>query len=298
MVTASCRDDAVVDREVAHHDLVFHLASTVGVDLVVADPVGTIDAIIGASTTVLDACTRHHRPVLVTSTSEVYGPSTAVPFREDAPLTLGPTERLRWCYGAAKALVEVRALGLHRDADLPVSIVRLFNTAGPRQRPTFGMVLPRFAAQARRGQPLTVHGDGLQRRCFASVTDVVDGVVRAATTPAARGRVINLGSTEEVTILELAERVRAAAGSTSTIAHVSHEHARGPGFDDLPRRIPDLGRARSLLGWRPTTTLDEIIGGVLAHQAHAADQTTATAVTSGALAPADPDPAADTVDPP
>lgn len=280
-VTASCGDELLLEREVPAHETVFHLASAVGVELVMDDPVAAIDSIIETATAVLDACARHRRRAVVTSTSEVYGPSAEVPFREDGPTTMGPTERARWSYGAAKTLVELRALALRRTTGLEVSIARLFNTSGPRQQAANGMVLPRFADQAVRGEPLTVHGDGLQRRCFASVFDVVDGLIGLATTPAAQGRVVNLGSTEEVTIIELARRVRASAGSGAPIEHLTHEEARGAGFDDLPRRVPDLGRAEALLGWRPTTDLDSIIASVVDHQRAVLDGVP----TSGSILP-------------
>ncbi len=262
IVVASCADPTVVDREVGRHEIVFHLASTVGVDLVLADPVRTIDTIYRTSATVLDACARHGRPTVVASSSEVYGPSTEVPFREDASTMIGPTDRLRWSYGAAKALVEFLALAHHRDAGLPVCVARLFNTSGPRQNGEHGMVLPTFVTQALRGDPVTVHGDGAQRRCFSSVTDIVDALIRAAYTPAAWGTVINLGSTEEVTIATLAEKVISITGSASPIELVAHRVVRGPDFDDLPRRVPDLTRARDLLDWSPSTSLDEIIASV------------------------------------
>jgi UDP-glucose 4-epimerase len=263
-IVSSAADPALLAAEVPRHDVVFHLASAVGVRRIIDHPVDTVDRIHQTTTAVLAACAAAGARVVLTSSSEVYGKSTEVPFREEADVVMGATEKRRWAYACAKALDEFLALAHFHETRLPVFVVRLFNTVGPRQTGQYGMVLPRFVAQARAGEPLTVYGDGAQRRCFASVHDVVDALVRLPDVAAAAGRVVNLGSQEEVTILELARRVIAATGSTSTIRMVPYDQAYGAGFDDMARRVPDLTRARDLLGWAPTRDLDQIIASVVA----------------------------------
>jgi UDP-glucose 4-epimerase len=256
---ASAGERELVDREVAEHDLVYHLASAVGVKLIIEQPVNTVETIFNTTDVILRACARYRRPVLLTSTSEVYGKSTNVPFREDADVVMGPTEKRRWAYACAKALDEFLALAHFHETNLPVFIVRLFNTVGPRQSSQYGMVLPNFVQQALRGDSLTVYGDGTQRRCFGSVYDVVRALVDLPLNPAAAGRVVNLGSQEEISIYELAQRVIRLCESTSQIRLISYDEAYGPGFDDMQRRVPDTTRARELIDWRPERTLDEII---------------------------------------
>ena len=251
-----------MEAEVAQHDLVYHLASAVGVKLIIEKPVETVETIFHGTDVVLKAASKFRRPVLLTSTSEVYGKSEAIPFKEDADVVMGPTSKRRWAYACAKALDEFLALAHFYQTNLPVHIVRLFNTVGPRQTGQYGMVLPSFVRQALDGQSMTVFGDGSQRRCFCSVFDVVDALVRLPQAPAAAGKVVNVGSQEEVTIQELAERVRAVCGSKSEIVHVPYESAYGPGFDDMRRRVPDLSRVRGLIGWAPKHNLDAIIAQV------------------------------------
>ena len=261
-IIASCEDRALMESEVAQHDLVYHLASAVGVKLIIERPVETVETIFHGTDVVLKAASKFRRPVLLTSTSEVYGKSDEIPFREDADVVMGPTSKRRWAYACAKALDEFLALAHYYQTHLPVFIVRLFNTVGPRQMGQYGMVLPNFVRQALENKPITVFGDGTQRRCFCSVFDVVEALVRLPQAPAAAGKVVNIGSQEEVTIRELAERVRTLCRSKSDIAHVSYEAAYGPGFDDMHRRVPDLRRVRELIGWSPKHNLDTIINHV------------------------------------
>ena len=258
-VIAACEERPLMELEVSQHDLVYHLASAVGVKLIIERPVETVETIFHGTDVVLKAASKFRRPVLITSTSEVYGKSEEIPFREDADVVMGPTSKRRWAYACAKALDEFLALAHFYQTNLPVHIVRLFNTVGPRQTGQYGMVLPSFVRQALDNQPLSVFGDGSQRRCFCSVFDVVDALVRLPLTPAAAGKVVNVGSQEEVTIQELAERVRAQCRSRSEIVHVPYESAYGPGFDDMRRRVPDLTRVRELIGWAPRHNLDAII---------------------------------------
>jgi UDP-glucose 4-epimerase len=262
VLVASAADRELVEREVPRHDVVFHLASAVGVRLVVEHPVRAVENTFETTGVVLRACARHRRPVLITSSSEVYGKCAEVPFREDGDVVMGATEKRRWAYACAKALDEFLALAHFHETRLPVYIARLFNTVGPRQSSQYGMVLPTFVGQALRGEPVTVHGDGSQRRCFSSVHDVVEGLVKLVETPPARGVVVNLGSREEVTIDELARRVVAVTGSGSEVVHVPYEQVYGAGFDDMLRRVPDLARAERLIGWRASHSLDGIIAEV------------------------------------
>jgi UDP-glucose 4-epimerase len=206
----------------------------------------------------------HRRPVLLASTSEVYGKSDALPFREDGDLQMGPTSKARWAYACSKAIDEFLALAYWRERDLPVAVVRLFNTVGPRQTGLYGMVLPRLVAQALAGEPLTVYGDGTQTRCFCHVADVVqalDGLLRE---PAAWGNVFNLGAMREVSILELAQRVITVTGSASEISLVPYDEAYTAGFEDMYRRVPDVTKLAQLIGWSPTRSLDDIIRDVVA----------------------------------
>jgi UDP-glucose 4-epimerase len=261
-IVAACEERPLLEAEVSQHDLVYHLASAVGVKLIIERPVETVETIFHATDVVLKAASKFRRPVLLTSTSEVYGKSDAIPFKEDADVVMGPTSKRRWAYACAKALDEFLALAHFYQTHLPVHVVRLFNTVGPRQTGQYGMVLPSFVRQALENRPITVYGDGSQRRCFCSVFDVVDALIRLPQTPAAAGKVVNVGSQEEVTIQELAERVRTACRSKSEIVHVPYDDAYGPGFDDMQRRVPDLTRVKELIGWGPKHNLDAIISQV------------------------------------
>ena len=262
-IVASCAERELMEAEIARHDLVYHLASAVGVKLIIERPVETVDTIFHTTDVVLKAASKFRRPVLLTSTSEVYGKSEDIPFREDADVVMGATSKRRWAYACAKALDEFLVLAHFYQTHLPVFIVRLFNTVGPRQSGQYGMVLPNFVHSALENRPITVYGDGTQRRCFCAVGDVVEALVRLPLTPAAAGMVVNVGSQEEVTIRELAERCRAACGSKSEIVQIPYDSAYGPGFDDMRRRVPDLKRVKELIGWSPTQALDQIIAGVV-----------------------------------
>lgn len=259
VIISSAADVELMEREIAQHDVVYHLASAVGVKLIMERPVEIVQTIFHTTDVVLRLCSKYRRPVLITSTSEVYGKSDAIPFREDDDIVMGATEKRRWAYACAKAVDEFMALAHFYETSLPVYIVRLFNTVGPRQTGQYGMVLPRFVRQALSGQPITVYDDGMQSRCFCSVHDVVEGLAKLSQTVKAQGQVVNLGTQEETTILNLAERVKELCESDSDIKYIPFSDAYGPGFDDMRRRVPDLTRARNLIGWQPRFKLDEII---------------------------------------
>ena len=269
LVRDSVENETTVATLMAGCDGVFHLASAVGVQLIVDEPVRTIRTTIHGTEVVLEAANRYGRPVLITSSSEVYGKGTRVPFGEDDDVVMGPTRQSRWCYAYGKGVDEFLGLAYHKQFGLPVTIVRLFNTVGPRQVGMYGMVLPRFVSAALKNEPLQVYGDGRQTRCFCHVSDVVDALTRLAETPAAVGGVFNLGSDEEVSIDELARRVIAIAGSSSRIEHVPYEKAYGQAFDDLPRRAPRLDKIRGVIGFQPRHRLDEIIRAVVDEQRRA-----------------------------
>lgn len=264
-IIASADEQALIEAEVARHDFVYHLASAVGVKLIIDRPVETVETIVNTTHAVMQACSRYRRPVLLTSTSEVYGKSTQIPFKETDDVVMGSTEKRRWAYACAKAVDEFLALAHHVQTNLPVYVVRLFNTVGPRQSGQYGMVLPRFVKQALAGEPITVFGDGTQQRCFCSVHDVVRGLIALPHNPAARGKVVNIGTQEEVSILELAQRVKALCQSESEIRIIPYAEAYGEGFDDMLRRVPDLSRAKALIDWKPQYQLDEIIQRVIEH---------------------------------
>jgi nucleoside-diphosphate-sugar epimerase len=253
----------VVAELVDEADVVYHLAAAVGVQLIVESPVRTIETNVHSTEVVLFNANKKKKPVFIASSSEVYGKSDRVPFREDGDLLLGPTYTGRWAYACSKALDEYLALAYAKEKQLPVIIGRLFNTVGPRQTGRYGMVLPNLVRQALAGKPITVHGDGSQRRCFCHVKDVVAALADVMRREDLHGEVLNLGSTEEVSILELGHRVRDATDSDSEVVLVPYEDAYEEGFEDMARRIPDVSKAERLLGWRPTRGLSEIIGDVV-----------------------------------
>lgn len=257
----------LMEELVRETDRVFHLASAVGVRLIMEHPVKTIETIFRGTDIVLSFCSRYRKRVLVPSTSEVYGKSTSVPFREDDDLLTGSTDKHRWAYACAKTLDEFLALAHWKETRLPVVVVRLFNTVGPRQTGQYGMVVPNFVRAALKGEPLMVHGDGSQSRCFGHVLDIIEGVAKVIETPECFGQVINLGNPEEVSILGLAEKAIAMTGSKSEIRYIPYEEAYGEGFEDMQRRVPSLEKAERLVGFRPTRTLDDIIHDV-AEQFH------------------------------
>jgi UDP-glucose 4-epimerase len=245
-------------------DFVHHLAAAVGVERIVASPVRALETNVHLTEIVLDQAAKRKRPVIFTSTSEVYGKSRDLPYKEDGDLTFGPTDKGRWAYACSKAIDEFLAVAYWRERRLPTITLRLFNTVGPRQTGRWGMVVPRFVSQALAGFPLTVYGDGKQRRCFCHVADAVDALVRIADVESAYGEVFNVGSQEEISIGDLARRVIELSDSDSDVVYVPYEEAYEEGFEDMERRIPDLTRIHERTGWQPARSLDEIIGDVVA----------------------------------
>jgi UDP-glucose 4-epimerase len=262
----SALDVPLVAELVDRADFTVHFAAAVGVRLIVERPVYTIETNVQATEVVLGAAAKKQKPVLIASTSEVYGKSTRIPFREDHDLQLGPTSHSRWAYACSKALDEWLGLAYMREKGVPVIITRFFNTVGPRQTGRYGMVLPSFARQALLNEPITVFGSGEQSRCFGHVSDAVEAVVRLMGTSAAVGEVVNVGATTEVTMRELAEKVRAAAGSSSEIQLVPYDEAYPEGFEDMMRRVPDVTKLQRLTGFAPAISLDAIIADVVADQ--------------------------------
>lgn len=256
----------VLDRLASQADIIFHLAAAVGVQLIVQDPVHTINTNVMGTDAVLTTANRYGCKVLLASTSEVYGKGVQVPFREEDDRLMGPTTHSRWSYAASKVIDEFLGLAYHRQFNLPVVIVRLFNTVGPRQTGRYGMVVPRFVRQALRGETITVYGDGKQSRCFCDVEDVVGAIHKLAFLPAAIGQVINIGSTEEVSMLQLAERICALTGSSSPIKLVPYDQAYEPGFEDMRRRIPSIEKVQALIGFQPSHTLSDTLKRVIAYE--------------------------------
>jgi UDP-glucose 4-epimerase len=244
-------------------DVIFHLAAAVGVKLIVESPVRTIETNVRGTEIILDLANKKKKKVLITSTSEVYGLSTDVPFREDGNLVMGATTKGRWSYACSKAIDEFLALAYWREKKLPTIVVRLFNTVGPRQTGQYGMVIPNFVKQALARRPITVFGDGTQTRCFAYVGDVVDALVKVMDHPEAVGEVFNIGTSEEVSIQALAQRVKSITASDSEIQLIPYAEAYEEGFEDMPRRVPDISKLHTLIGYAPTTTLDEILKRVV-----------------------------------
>ncbi|MEM7807181.1 MAG: GDP-mannose 4,6-dehydratase [Planctomycetota bacterium] len=262
LIRGSVEDAQTVNLAASDCDAVFHLAAAVGVQLIADEPVRTIQSIVHGTEVVLEACNRWRRPVLVTSSSEVYGKGTRVPFSEDDDIAIGPTLHARWCYAYAKGIDEFLALAYHKQFGLDAVVVRLFNTVGPRQVGQYGMVLPRFVNAALAGGELQVTGDGRQTRCFCHVEDVVHALIALLAEPKAVGRVFNVGSDEEVAIGDLAQRVVDRIGSGS-IRHVGYDQVYGQQFEDVPRRVPDLSRLRQTVGFEPKHDLSSIIDAVI-----------------------------------
>jgi len=260
----SITNEAVMDPLASECDLIYHLAAAVGVELIVRSPVHTIETNIMGTAAVLRVARRYQRKVLLASTSEIYGKSTKLPFAEDDDRVLGPTTRSRWSYSTSKATDEFLALAYHKEYGLPVVIVRLFNTIGPRQTGRYGMVVPRFVGQALAGQPITVYGDGSQTRCFADVRDVVRGLVALAQNPQAEGQTFNLGSTREISMTDLARLVKSLTGSPSEMVYIPYDQAYEAGFEDMQRRVPNVSKVRALTGWQTTIPLEETILAVAA----------------------------------
>ena len=259
----SVHNQPVTAELVDQCDLVFHLAAAVGVKLIVESPVRTIETNVRGTEVVLALANKKQKRVLVASTSEVYGLSADVPFKEDGNLVMGATTKGRWSYACSKAIDEFLALAYWREKKLPTTIVRLFNTVGPRQTGRYGMVIPTFVKQALAGRPITVYGDGKQTRCFGYVGDVVGALIKLMDTTESIGQVFNIGSTEEISILQLAEKVKELTQSTSEIVFVPYDDAYEEGFEDMPRRVPDTNKINQLVGFKPEMTLDGILETVI-----------------------------------
>src|SRR5438128_2991394 len=258
-------NEPVLAELVDRCDIVVHLAAAVGVKLIVEQPVHTIETNVHGTEVVLKHANKKKKLVLIASTSEVYGKSADVPFREDADLVLGPTSKHRWAYACSKMIDEFLALAYWKERKLPVIVVRLFNTVGPRQTGQYGMVVPNFVRQALTGEPITVFGDGLQSRSFTYVGDVVRAMVALINEPRAVGQVFNIGNGNEISMRALAARIKELTASRSEIVTVPYERAYEAGFEDMPRRVPDIGRIQALVGYRPTVDLDETLTRVIEH---------------------------------
>ena len=252
----------LMEELIRETDRVYHMASAVGVRLIMEQPVKTIETIFHGTDVVLKFCSRYRKRVLIPSTSEVYGKGASIPFAEGDDLLTGATDKHRWAYACAKTLDEFLALAHWKETRLPVVVVRLFNTVGPRQTGQYGMVVPRFVQAALKNEPIPVYGDGTQARCFGHVSDVVEGLVKMLETPICFGQVINIGNDEEVSIMGLADRAITLTGSSSDVKFVPYEEAYGEGFEDMRRRVPSLEKAKRLIGYKPTRTLDNIINDV------------------------------------
>ncbi len=263
-VCESVTNETVMDRLVSDCDIIYHLAAAVGVDLIIKSPVQTIETNVLGTEAVLRLARRYHKKVLIASTSEVYGKSDNHPYEEDDDRVLGPTTRSRWAYAESKAVDEFLALAYHKEYRIPVVITRLFNTVGPRQTGAYGMVIPRLAQQAVEGRPLTVYEDGKQSRCFCDVRDVVPALIGISLAPGAEGSIFNVGSEQEITILDLARRILRLSGSASPIEFVPYERAYRSDFEDMRRRVPNIQRIRRLIGWEPRISLDQTLEEVIA----------------------------------
>jgi UDP-glucose 4-epimerase len=250
-------------------DVIYHLAAAVGVELIVESPVRTIETNVHCTEVILTHASKKQKPIFIASTSEVYGKSTDIPYREDGDLLFGPTHKGRWSYASSKAIDEYLALAYWRERKVPTVIGRLFNTVGPRQTGRYGMVVPSFVRQALSGSAITVYGDGTQSRCFCHVRDVVMALADLMRTEQAYGKVFNIGSTDEIAIADLAQTVKTAAGSSSEIILVPYDEAYEEGFEDMVRRVPDTSRIRELLGWAPTRSLDQILSDVIEYEQRA-----------------------------
>ena len=268
----SVTDEPVMSRLIESADLVFHLAAALGVKLVCDRPVHTIETNVNGTETVLRHASRQRKLVLIASTSEVYGKGTAFPFREDADLVLGPPSKTRWGYATSKLLDEFLGLGYWKERQSPVIVVRFFNTVGPRQNSRYGMVLPTFVKKALAGAPLTIHGDGSQTRSFTWVGDVVSGMLKLVAEPTAIGQVFNIGNGAEISIRDLAHKVKTHIGSASPIEFVPYSAVFNDGFEDMARRVPDITKIRRVVGYEPTVHLDEIITRVAQYWQDAAAQ--------------------------
>jgi UDP-glucose 4-epimerase len=262
---SSILDRSLMEPLIAECDAIYHLAAAVGVRLIIEEPVETIETNILGSEVVLSLASKYNKKVLLASTSEVYGKNNSAPFKEDDDSVIGATTKSRWSYACSKAMDEFLALAYHKQKGLPVVIVRLFNTVGPRQTGRYGMVIPNLVRQALLHQPLTVFGDGEQSRCFTHVQDVVGALIALMEHPNAVGQIFNLGSDQEVTINELARRVIRLTGSSATVQHIPYDQAYEEGFEDMRRRVPDVTKLRQLIGFAPQRSLDDILRNVIEH---------------------------------
>jgi UDP-glucose 4-epimerase len=262
-VIDSVTNEPLLAEMIDRSDVVFHLAAAVGVKLIVEQPVHTIETNVHGTEVVLKHANKKKKLVVIASTSEVYGKSNAVPFSEESDLVMGPTPKHRWAYACSKAIDEFLALAYWKERKLPVIIVRFFNTVGPRQTGQYGMVIPNFVRQALAGEPITVFGDGTQSRAFTHVSDVVDALIKLVEEPRAIGQVINIGTTQEITISALAERIRELTRSSSSIKIIPYDEAYESGFEDMPRRLPDLTKVNRLIGYEPRHSLDDILSQVI-----------------------------------
>jgi len=265
LVVETILNETVMDRLVSECDVIYHLAAAVGVELIVKSPVETIERNVLGTHTVLRLASRYLRKVLITSTSEIYGKSESVPFREDDDRVLGATTKSRWSYSCSKAIDEFLALAYHKERGVETVIMRLFNTVGPRQTGRYGMVIPRLVKQALDGRPLTVYGDGKQVRCFTFVGDVVDAAIRLMEEPKAVGQVFNIGNDKGISIADLAQKIVEMTGSRSSISYVSYSDAYEEGFEDMRIRVPDLSKAARVIGYKPKVELDVILQNVIDH---------------------------------
>jgi UDP-glucose 4-epimerase len=264
-------------------DVIVHLAAAVGVRLIVESPVRTIETNVNGTQMILEAASKKRKLVLTASTSEVYGKSSQVPFREDADLVIGPTNKGRWSYAASKALDEFLALSYWKEKKVPVIVARLFNTVGPRQTGRYGMVMPNFVKQALENEPISVYGDGKQSRCFCDVRDTVEGLIRLMDRDGAVGEVVNVGNTEEISIEGLARVVKERTKSTSPVVYVPYDQAYEPGFEDMMRRVPSVEKLHALTGFRPKTPLTEMIDRVAAYFLQRSEESVPRAATSAAV---------------
>jgi len=261
----SIKNEQLMAELIDKCDLIYHLAAAVGVRLIVESPVHTIETNIAGTEIVLKLANKKKKKVIIASSSEVYGKSNNFPYKENSDLVLGPTYKGRWSYACSKAIDEFLAIAYYKEKKLPIVIVRLFNTVGPRQTGAYGMVIPTFVKQALLGHPITVYGDGKQSRCFAYVKDVVMGIIELSHHPDAIGEIFNSGSTEEITIEELAKLVKKLAKSDSEIVYIPYDDAYEEGFEDMRKRVPDISKIQKLTGYKPTINIEGIIKSVIEH---------------------------------
>jgi UDP-glucose 4-epimerase len=264
-VIDTCENVQLMAELVDTCDRIYHLAAAVGVKLIVESPVRTIETNVHLTEVMLTLANKKKRPILVASTSEVYGKSTDFPFREDGDLVLGATHKGRWSYACSKAIDEFLAIAYWKERKLPTVVVRLFNTVGPRQTGQYGMVIPNFVRQALAGVPITVYGDGQQSRCFGHVSDVVRALIGLLDSDKNYGQVFNVGNPVEITIGELARLVKELCGSRSEIVHVPYEEAYEQGFEDMRRRVPDISKIGAAIGWKPAIPLEQVLKDVIEH---------------------------------